>query len=155
MIKNALLVFLLLVAVPAQAETGLKPVHPDEPADHTCEQRFSIENALERLGQIRSALNSFRKMTEWSQGQNGREKLEEIGHTEWETQHLGFENWAGSIEGALYRSHYLITKLRYELALEKVKSGRMEKAELEPVKQDYRRAEQDFKRFWEAFSVAD
>ncbi|MBN1142575.1 MAG: hypothetical protein JXB25_12385 [Deltaproteobacteria bacterium] len=155
MIQNALLVFLLLVAVSAQAETGLKPVHPDEPADHTCEQRFSIENALERLGQIRSALDSFRKMTDWSQGQIGREKLEEIGHTEWEIQHLGFENWAGSVEGALYRSDYLIKKLRYELALEKVTSGRLEKTELEPLERDYRRAEQDFNRFWEAFAVAD
>lgn len=46
------------------ADLRFKPVHPDEPVNHTLEEGFSLENSLRATEQIKGALNSFRQLTE-------------------------------------------------------------------------------------------
>ena len=48
----------ILLAQPAD----LKPVHPDETAKQAFGERFSLENGLERVAFVRSALESFVKL---------------------------------------------------------------------------------------------
>ena len=155
MLRRIVLLCFVFVSLPAHAELNLKPVHPDEDADYTFNQRFSVQDSLSTLNQINSALESFRKLTELSVGKIPEEKLKEIGNTGWEIQNLGFMNWGGAIKGTLYKQDYLIKKLEYELALEKAKNGKTNKDELLTAEKAFNEAEKKFQAFWNSFSIGD
>jgi hypothetical protein len=139
----------------SQDNPSLSPVHPDEPVDYTLNERFSLSNSLERIQQIRNALSSFQQLTETSQPILGDRKMAEIGHTDWETQHLGFHNWVDSVEGTLKKQAYQIAKLEFELAQKQFQDGEITQAALDQKEANYRRAEQDFQAFWNSFNIAD
>jgi len=139
----------------SQNNSSLSPVHPDEPIDYTLNERFSLSNSLERIQQIKQALSSFQELTETSQPILGDRKIAEIGHTDWETQYLGFPNWVGSVEGTLKKQAYQIAKLEFELAQEQYQDGKIAQAVLEQKEASYRRAQQDFQAFWNSFNIAD
>ena len=155
MLKIIPFILILVFSFPAKADIDLKPISPDEPAEYTYNKRFSTENSLECLNQIRSALESYRKITELSNGKIDKETLKKIGNTGWETQNLGFTNWSGSIEGTLKKNEYIIKKLQYELAAEKFKFGQTKESELKQFKDEYKQAEEKFKQFWNSFGVSD
>ncbi|EDX78577.1 hypothetical protein MC7420_7230 [Coleofasciculus chthonoplastes PCC 7420] len=139
----------------SQDSPSLSPIHPDESIDDTLNERFSLSNSLERIQQIRNALSSFQQLTETSQPILGDRKMAEIGHTDWETQHLGFPNWVGSVEGTLKKQAYQIAKLEFELAQKQFQDGEITQAALDQKEANYRRAEQDFQAFWNSFNIAD
>ncbi|MEQ8972039.1 MAG: hypothetical protein RIE73_16790 [Coleofasciculus sp. C1-SOL-03] len=139
----------------SQDNPSLYPVHPDEPVDYTLNERFSLSNSLERIQQIRNALSSFQELTEASQPILGDRQMAEIGHTDWETQHLGFHNWLGSVEGTLKKQAYQIAKLEFELAQEQYQDGEISQAILDQKEANYRRAQQDFQSFWNSFNITD
>lgn len=145
----------LIIIMPASAEINLKAVSPDEPVDYTYNERFSTKNALNRLGQIRSALYSFREFTEASEKKMPKEILRKVGNTSWERQNLGFMNWPGAIEGTLYKNEYIIKKLQYELLVEKTKSGQLKAPDLANAKKELRQSEQNFQKFWNSFGVGE
>lgn len=136
-------------------ELMLKDITPNESASYAFNQRFSLDNALWRRKQVTEALQSFRKLTEKCQSRLTKDKLSEIGNTDWETQHLGFGNWGGAIEGTLRKQNYQIAKLELELIREKSKVEKVEKKEIEQKEQNYEKAKSQFQTFWNSFRVAD
>jgi len=139
----------------AHAETKLQPVHPDEPAQYTYHQRFSLDGALSGLQRIRTFLESFRKLTGEAKGKISQAKLQEIGHTDWETQYLGFDNLVKSLEGTLRKQDLLIKKLQYQLAEEQMKKGTGEEKALEEARKAYEESARVFQEFWEKFRIKD
>ncbi|HBB31732.1 MAG TPA: hypothetical protein DDZ80_14350 [Cyanobacteria bacterium UBA8803] len=139
----------------AQENLSLSPVHPDEPVDATLNERFSLQNSLDRAQQIREALASFQTLTEKSKPVLGEPALTKIGNTDWETQNLGFPNWVGSVEGTLKKQDYQIKKLEFELAQKQYQDGEITKTDLQEKETNYHRAEQDFQAFWNSFKISD
>jgi len=139
----------------AYAQLNLRPVHSDESVSQTLEQRFSLDQALSSLEIIRASLQSFQKLTEEVQGKVSKEKLKEIGHTDWEMQNLGFRNRPKNIEGALRKQDYQIKKLQYQLAEARNKEGMENSTELLEAEKAYQQAEKDFQEFWKNFRISD
>ncbi len=148
-------VFVISFVGVAYGELKLQPIHPDEPVEYTYEQRFSLDIALSSLRKIEASLESFRTLTDEAKGKISGKKLKEIGNTDWETQHLGFKNMPGCIEGALRKQDYLIKELRYQLAKEKLNKKAITEAELLETKRAFEQAEKSFHAFWDSFRVAD
>ena len=147
MIYKVSIVILLLVfiALPVTGQLKLKNnLNPDETADHTFNKRFSIENSLRRIKQVREALASFRKLTEKSRDKLSEEEMSAIGNTDGERQNMGFYNWVGAIEGTLRKQDYQIKKLEFELAKYEHKSGKLEEKELKQKEACYKKAEAEF-----------
>jgi hypothetical protein len=148
-------IFVISFVGVAYGELKLRPIHPDEPVEYTYEQRFSLDIALSSLRKIEASLESFRTLTDEAKGKIPGKKLREIGNTDWETQHLGFKNMPGCIEGALRKQDYLIKELRYQLAKEKLNKKAITEAELLETKRAFEQAEKSFQAFWDSFGVAD
>lgn len=136
-------------------------VSPDEPADVTLNQRFTLENSLRAAKQIEGALNSFQQLTEKSRDVVYNASTEignasaEIGNTDSETQTLGFQNWVGTVEGTLKQQDYQIKKLEFELAQQRYKDGKINKTELDQKAAKYQKSKREFLAFWQSFKVAD
>ncbi len=155
MLRALLVCSIIVTGVLAYGEPPLKPVHPDEPASHTFEERLSARRSLESLAAIQSALDSFRELTKASAGKIPEKKLAEIGNTGWEMQNLGFVNHVETVRGTILKQDYLIKKLTYELAQRKLKSGEIDPKSLLEVQGEYENAEKRFQEFWSAFGIAD
>ncbi|HEY9748864.1 MAG TPA: hypothetical protein V6C63_09305 [Allocoleopsis sp.] len=132
-----------------------RAVHPDEPAQETLDQRFSVENSLARIQQIDAALTSFRQLTEASQEKLGETEVAQVGNTDWETQNLGFHNWVGAVEGTLLKQNYQIAQLELKLAQQQYAAGKITKTELGQKALNERKAAQALAQFWKSFSIAD
>ncbi|PKN25437.1 MAG: hypothetical protein CVU64_19925 [Deltaproteobacteria bacterium HGW-Deltaproteobacteria-21] len=153
MLRAIIICSVLAISLSAHAELILDPVHPDEPADYTYNERFSTRSSLESLNAIKSALESFRKLTEASAGKIPKKTLAKIGNTGWEMQNLGFPNHVGAVKGTLLKQEYLIKKLTYELAQSKARE--VSKEDLSEAKKDCEKAEKQFQDYWDSFSVSD
>ncbi len=153
--KVSIVLLLVFVALPVFGQLKLKDVNPDEPADYTFHKRFSLENSLRRIKQVREALASFCELTEESRAKLSEEEMSTIGNTDWERQNMGFHNWVGAIEGTLRKQNYQVKKLELELAREKHKSGRLEEKELKQKEVCYEKAEAEFQKFWDSFVIVD
>lgn len=112
-------------------EAALKPVHPDEPAETTFKQRFSLDNALARVGQIRESSTAT--------GEGA----------------MAMSNWTGAIEGTLMKQDYLAKKADFELAKYQFRDKEIAKEEYDKREAAFRKAEADFKTFWEDFGISD
>lgn len=148
----------LAVVLCMAAHVGIalqRAVHPDEPADYTMNERLSVRYSMDSLAAIKSALDSFRKLTAAAVKTMPKEKLNEIGNTGWEMQNLGFANHVESVKGTLLKQEYLLNKLACELAERKSKSGEVDQKELLKIKREYEESEKRFKKFWEGFRIAD
>lgn len=148
-------IFVISFVGVAYGQLKLRPIHPDEPVEYTYEKRFSLDMALSSLRNIQASLESFRTLTEEAKGKISGKRLKEIGNTDWETQHLGFKNMPGCIEGALRKQDYLIKELRYQLAKEKLNQKAITEAELLETERAFKQAENSFQAFWNTFGIAD
>jgi hypothetical protein len=110
---------------------GLEPVHPDEPVEHTYNERFSLENALQRVGQIRESSTATGEAA------------------------MAMTNWTGAIEGTLRKQDYLLKKADFELAKYQLRDGEITQAQYNEREAAFRKAEADFKEFWEGFGISD
>jgi hypothetical protein len=130
-------------------------VSRDEPLNSTINERFSLDNALTRIQQIREALNSFRKLTNQSRQTLGVSTIQAVGNTDPEIQNLGFYNWTGAVEGTVRKQEYQIKKLEYELAQKQYQDGEISQAELNRKSSEYESAKQSFQAFLKSFNIAD
>jgi hypothetical protein len=137
------------------ADLQLQKVHPDEPINYTLQQRFSIDNSLERIKQIDGALNSFRALTEKSKPVLGSKAVSKVGNTAPDVQTLGFNNWVGSVEGTLRKQDYQIKKLEYQLAQKNYEDKTISQSELNQKQAAYNKSEKDFQAFVKSFTIAD
>jgi len=119
------------------------------------ERRFSFQNSLTRVKQIRKALESFHNLTKESKGKLSSKILARIGNTDGSVQYIGFPNWTGAIEGTLRKQDYQIQKLEYELAKYKYQVGRIVESELQQKEKNYRESEHAFRAFWSSFYIVD
>jgi len=155
MLRPLIICSIIAISFPAYGDLNLKPVHPDESAEYTYNERFSSKHALDGLARIKSALDSFRKLTEIAAKKISKETLSKIGNTSWETQNLGLVNSVEAVKGTLLKQEYLIKKLTYELAQTKSKSGEINQRDLLEIKREYEKAEKQFQEFWNSFGIAD
>jgi hypothetical protein len=155
--RSSILVLVVMLVVPivVAQPTELKPVHPDETAKQTFEERFSLDTALERLGFVRRGLESFVKLTEACGKKVSAKAMEKIGNTDWETQNLGFRNAAGSIEGALRRQDWTIKHLQVQLVQERRKNGSASEEDVTKAQKAFDEADKSFREFWTGFGIAD
>lgn len=153
--RSAALLPETLAQQPSFNPSQLTPVHPNEPASETWNQRFSLLNALDRVQQIRQALDSFSKLTESSRSQMPPAQLSQLGNTDLESQTLGFQNWVGTVEGTLKKQNYQIKRLELELAEKQYQDGEISKMVLEQKKLEYQQATREMQQFWNTFRIAD
>ena len=154
---RALVALLGVLAVPqvAVAQEGLQPVSRDESVEQTLKERFSVDSALESLAWLRGALDSFVALTEAAQGKLPAETIKQVGNTDWESQHLGFRNAPGAIEGALRLQDLEIKRLRFELASDRAAAGKGAASDAAAARQAYEAADKEFRTFWESFGISD
>jgi hypothetical protein len=155
MLRTLIIFSIIAISFPAYSDLDLKPVHPDESAAYTYNERFSSKRSLESLTIIKSALESFKKLTETAANKISKETLAKIGNTSWEMQNLGFVNHVEVVKGTILKQEYLIKKLTYELAQRKSKSGEINQRDLLELKREYEKAEKQFQEFWNTFGIAD
>ena len=156
MLRRSLVFFALVMGISVPGGPAFqRNVHPDEPAEYTLNERFSVKQSLNSLASIESALDSFRKLTAATAGKLPREKLAAIGNTSWEMQNLGFINHVGAVRGTLLRQDNLLKKTTYELAQIKAKAGEMNQKDLLKIKREYEAADRQFQKFWKEFGIAD
>lgn len=110
----------------------LEPVHPDEPAEATFNDRFSLRNGLESVDIIRGLFKP-------GPGETA----------------MTFANRTGAIQGTLLKQDYLIKKAEFELAKYQHRDGDMTKADLDAKEAAYKKAVEDFTAFWESFGISD
>ncbi|MCU0515749.1 MAG: hypothetical protein MUC60_02580 [Oscillatoria sp. Prado101] len=142
-------------ASPPAMPLSQRPVSPDEPLSDTLNQRFSLQNSLSRIQQIKAALESFRRLTATAKAKLGEPALRNAGNTDPETQTLGFTNWVGSVEGTVRQQNYQIKKLEFELAQKQFQDREITQAALDQKAAAYRQAEKDFQAFLKTFRIAD
>jgi len=155
MLRTLIICSIIAISFPAYGEVDLKSVHPDESAAYTYNERFSSNRSLESLATIKSALDSFRKLTEIAANKISKETLAKIGNTSWEMQNLGFVNHVEAVKGTILKQEYLVKKLTYELAQIKSKSGEINQRDLLEIKREYEKAEKQFQEFWNSFRISD
>ena len=154
--KFCLLSGLLVVAASMlKAELVLKPIHRDEAVEYTLTQRFSLENAVDCMKTIRDCLDSFRRLTEAAKGKLAAGAWKNIGHTDWDTQALGFRNLPASVEGALRYQDYLLKKALCQLAVLEAEAKRAPLQKAEQARLELARSEGEFQAFWETLTIAD
>ncbi len=110
---------------------SLEPVHPDESVEYTFNERFSLGNARQRLEQIRESSNATGEAA------------------------MAMNNWTGAIEGTLLKQDYLLKKADFELAKYRLRDGEITQAQYDEIESSFRKAEADFREFWEGFGISD
>lgn len=128
---------------------------PDELVQDLLNERFSYDNAVLRLGQVRESLGSFQKLTKMAIPRLGNETVDSVGNTDFETQTLGFYNWTNALAGTLEYQRYQIAMLEYELAKKQFEDGQLASDILEGKHSAYEEAKQAFQTFLSEFSIAD
>lgn len=119
------------IAMEPSIEKDLKQVHPDEDVNHTFNTRFSLDNALDRIGQL--------KTISMPPGEKS----------------MAFSNSVGAVEGALRKQDYEIKKLEFELAKILFRDGEITREQLDEKEAVYDKAVSEFKAFWESFGISD
>lgn len=135
----------------AQLRLDRRHTGPGESVKDIYEQRFTFSNALSSMRRMVAALVSFRALTEQARKKLPASTVRNVRHTDWETQRLGFANWAGVVEGTLRKQRHWIAKLEYAKARLKGKSGQGLKAR----EAAYRKAEKEMQKYLDNFDVAD
>jgi hypothetical protein len=119
------------VAIEPSIEKDLKQVHPDEDVSYTFNTRFSLGNALDRVGLL--------KRMSLPPGEAS----------------MAFSNSIGAVEGTLLKQDYEIKKLDFELARILFRDGEITKEQLDQKEAAYSEAVSTFKAFWESFGISD
>jgi len=165
MFMRILFIVVLIGGASTCEELTLPEYCNEQYPDDDFEKRFEYKESMSRLGQIESALWSFRDLTEQLLNHNEivvkegesdlKHGIKEIENTSWETQNLGFPNWITAVEGTLRRQDYTIKKLQYELEKSKVGSADSENERLTLLHKEYKDAEAELKQFLENVTIAD
>lgn len=118
-------------------------------------ERFTIAGALTGVQNINDWLKSFRDLTAITADKITPEEKQQVGNLGWEIQNIGFYNYLKTVEGTLRKQNYDISKLEYELALERCTVGKVDQAEVAEKERKYQKAGSDMQDFLVKFHVAD
>lgn len=146
---------LLLPLRLAAGDLKLKPIHPDEPVEQTLNERFTTASALAAIEAVRGWLESFRILTSAACGRVDPAAWKRIGHTDWETQNLGFANQPRTIEGALRLQNWRLKQALYRLTLMENALGKAPPRAVDESRREAEQAEREFQTFWDSLTIAD
>lgn len=129
---------------------SLSKRHPDA-ADGPTEfaSEYASGPALQRLGQIRGFLASFKQLTARSRGRLTETELSGAGNTSGEMQSIGFHNIPLIVEGTLLKQDYQLKQAQYELAQLRRTRGEITEQELDRARGAYSDATRRFQLFWD------
>ena len=113
------------------------------------DRSYSSGQALERLEQLRSFLDSFRRLTKQVQGGLDRAQLQAVGNTGAEMQTIGFHNIPLVVEGTLLKQEYQLAQTRHELGQLKYDRQQISADELARLRLRYQEVTARFQRFWD------
>jgi hypothetical protein len=124
--------------------------HPDgaEGVDEF-HREFSSDDALERLTQIRSILESFNQLTEKSRRVLSEPELRAVGNTDGEMQTLGFHNIPLIVEGTILKQEYRLRQAQFELARLRRERGDITAEALNFAQKEYQDATKKFQTYWD------
>jgi hypothetical protein len=129
--------------------------HPDGLEGAEEFNRYSLDEALRRLDQMRGFLSSFERLTDRVRNRLGRDELQAAGNTESDMQMIGFHNIPLEVEGLLVKQDYQLRQVQYELAQLKYAQGRADADALARSKAAYQKATARFQLFWDTKLPAD
>lgn len=118
-------------------------------------ERFNFTNALTGVQNINAWLKSFRELTRITADRITPEERGQVDNLGADMQSIGFYNWTKSVEGTLRKQNYDICRLEYELALEKLATGKVSQAEVSEKEKRYQEASKDMQDFLSKFHIAD
>lgn len=118
-------------------------------------ERFTFDSALTGVNYINGWLKSFRELTNMTDDRITSEEKIQVGNLGKDIQSLGFYNWAKSVEGTLIKQNYDICKLEYELALERLETGKVNQAEVAEKEKRYQESAKVLQDFLNKFHIAD
>ena len=118
-------------------------------------ERFSFENSTIGIKYINEWLKSFRELTIVTENGLDEKQKNKIGNLGADTQTLAFYNWPKTIEGTLLQQEYQISKLEYELALERKSKDKIAAQELQIKEERYLLLAIKLRNFLNGFHVAD
>ena len=135
---------------------SLKKRHPDgKEGREEFDQDYSAKIGIERLHQMESFLDSFRKLTDLSRSKASAEALSAIGNTDREMQSIGFHNIPIIIEGSILKQNYQLRQVEYRLAQLQILGADITPQELEQKRAAYAEATRNFQEFWETRLPSD
>lgn len=102
------------LAVYVSAASSLSNEIPEDAAIKT--ENFTVERSLKSLNLISESLGSLKGIITKSENEEII-ILNNFKHTDWEMQNIGIPNSLSTIEGTLRYQQYLISKLKYEQAM--------------------------------------
>lgn len=119
------------------------------------DERFNKTKATEGLKYVNDWLKSFRELTIVTENSLTSNEKEKIGNLGSDTQTLAFYNWPKTIEGTLLKQEYEISRLEYELAVERNLNGKNSLAELKAKEEAYILIKIKMHNFLRKFHIAD
>lgn len=117
---------------------------------------LTFSAAVESLRFIDREMTSFRELTTKTSKSLSERERREFQDRFWENQHLGYPNHRNVIEGTLKKQDYLIKKLEYELAKERLAGGKkIPAAEINRLKETYEITERELEKYLKNYQIAD
>ena len=129
--------------------------HPDGLEGAEEFNRYSLDEAVRRLEQMRGFLNSFERLTDRVRNRLGRDELQAVGNTESDMQMIGFHNIPLEVEALMVKQDYQLRQVQYELAQLKYAQGRVDADTLARSKTAYQQATARFQLFWDTKLPSD
>ncbi len=154
-VQRIMVVIVLLVACITANVPYALGVSTCQVADATSCERFHFTNGLTGIQHIYAWLKSFRELTRITADRITPEEKVQVGNLGADMQSISFYNWTKSVEGTLHKQNYDICRLEYELALEKLATGKTSQAEVNEKEKRYQEASKDMQDFLSKFHVAD
>ena len=124
-------------------------------ADISSCERFNFTNGLTGVENVNNWLKSFRELTLITADRITPEEKHQINNLGADMQSIGFYNWTKAVEGTIRKQNYDICRLEYELALEKLATGKVSQVEIREKEKRYQEANKDMQDFLSKFHVAD
>ncbi len=151
--KSVVIVYLVLCL--SAVISGVLAADSGQTVDTVDKERFAYARALDSLQSINEWLKSFKTLTTLTADRITPEEKQQVGNTGFEMQSLAFYNLPRIVEGTLRRQNYDISKLEYELALERRSAGKVSQMDVEAKKKNWQAAKTELQAFLDKFRVAD
>lgn len=151
--KSVVIVYLVLCLT--AGISGAVAADSGQTVDTIDKERFAYVRALDGLQRINEWLKSFKTLTALTTDRITPEEKGQVGNTGFEMQSLAFYNLPRIVEGTLRRQNYEISKLEYELALERRAAGKVSQMDVDAKKESFQAARNQLQTFLDKFRVAD
>ncbi len=115
------------------------------------DNRFTVEYSLKSINTIRESLEDLKAIIIKSENEEPI-ILKNFKHTDWEMQNIGIPNSLTSIEGTIRKQKYLISKLKYELEMQK---NTLSNASSDDLKKQMQTDKKNYQTYLNAIQIVD